>query len=213
MKIKEKELKKIQEQQTKLNELVHNIGLLESQKHGLLHEIAGVNKDIDRLINEDITPEHDNEYLRKTRARARSRGKSYRQRPEVKAREAKRRRDKRRSDPAFRLRNNVSALVYEALVVKQGKTKGGSTFAQLEYTPAQLKEHLESQFDADMSWDNYGTYWQLDHVIPQAALIYDSLTHPNFKKCWSLDNLRPLERKENQRKGSFHAGKRYYYSD
>ena len=47
MKIKEEELKTIQEQQTKLNELVHNIGLLESQKHGLLHEIAGVNKDIE----------------------------------------------------------------------------------------------------------------------------------------------------------------------
>ena len=47
MKIKEKELKTIQEQQTKLNELVHNIGLLESQKHGLLHDIASVNKDIE----------------------------------------------------------------------------------------------------------------------------------------------------------------------
>ena len=47
MKIKEEELKTIQEQQTKLNELVHNIGLLESQKHGLLHDIAGVNKDIE----------------------------------------------------------------------------------------------------------------------------------------------------------------------
>ena len=47
MKIKEEELKTIQEQQTKLNELVHSIGLLESQKHGLLHEIAGANKDIE----------------------------------------------------------------------------------------------------------------------------------------------------------------------
>ena len=47
MKIKEEELKLIQEQQKQLNELVRNIGLLESQKHGLLHEIAGVNKDIE----------------------------------------------------------------------------------------------------------------------------------------------------------------------
>jgi predicted nucleic acid-binding Zn-ribbon protein len=47
MKIKEEELKTIQDQQTKLNELVHNIGLLESQKHGLLHDIAGVNKEIE----------------------------------------------------------------------------------------------------------------------------------------------------------------------
>lgn len=47
MKIKQEELKTIQEQQTKLNELVQNIGLLESQKHGLLHDIAGINKEIE----------------------------------------------------------------------------------------------------------------------------------------------------------------------
>jgi len=47
MKIKEEELKLIQEQQKNLNDLVHNIGLLESQKHGLLHEIAVVNKEIE----------------------------------------------------------------------------------------------------------------------------------------------------------------------
>ena len=47
MKIKEEELLLIQEQQKKLNELVNNIGLLESQKHGLLHEIAGVNKEVE----------------------------------------------------------------------------------------------------------------------------------------------------------------------
>ena len=47
MKIKEEELKLIQEQQKKLNELISNIGVLETQKHGLLHEIASVNKDIE----------------------------------------------------------------------------------------------------------------------------------------------------------------------
>ena len=47
MKIKEEELKIIQDQQQKLNELVHNIGLLESQKHGLLHDIAEVNKEVE----------------------------------------------------------------------------------------------------------------------------------------------------------------------
>ncbi len=57
MKIKEEELKTIQEQQAKLNELVHNIGLLESQKHGLLHDIAGVNKEI-----EDYKEKLENEY-------------------------------------------------------------------------------------------------------------------------------------------------------
>ena len=47
MKIKEEELKLIQEQQKKLSELINNIGVLETQKHGLLHELAGINKEIE----------------------------------------------------------------------------------------------------------------------------------------------------------------------
>jgi len=47
MKIKEEELKLIQEQQKNLSELINNIGVLETQKHGLLHEIAGINKEIE----------------------------------------------------------------------------------------------------------------------------------------------------------------------
>jgi len=47
MKIKEEELKLIQEQQKNLSELINNIGVLETQKHGLLHEIGSLNKDIE----------------------------------------------------------------------------------------------------------------------------------------------------------------------
>ena len=53
-----------------------------------------------------------------------------------------------------------------------------------------------------MSWENYGIYWQIDHIYPQSLLPYDSMDHPNFLKCWSLDNLRPLEATENIRKGN-----------
>ena len=47
MKIKEEQLTTIREQQLKLNELLNQIGVLEANKHGLLHELAGVNKDIE----------------------------------------------------------------------------------------------------------------------------------------------------------------------
>ena len=47
MKINEEELLLIQEQQKQLNELISNIGVLETQKHGLLHEIAGINKEVE----------------------------------------------------------------------------------------------------------------------------------------------------------------------
>ena len=45
MKIKEEHLKTIQEQQTKLNNLLNQIGYVSAQKHGLLHEFGQVNKE------------------------------------------------------------------------------------------------------------------------------------------------------------------------
>jgi len=49
MKIKEEELKTIIEQQEKVNSILTQVGYLESQKHGLLHELAGVNQDIEEF--------------------------------------------------------------------------------------------------------------------------------------------------------------------
>ena len=103
---------------------------------------------------------------------------------------------KRRSDPVCRLQENVSRMVYAA-IKRGGQTKGGSTFDYLPYTPKQIREHLENQFDDKMSWDNYGSYWHLDHIYPKSLLPYDSMDHPNFYKCWTLENLQPLEASEN----------------
>ena len=44
-KITEQELTKIQEQQKSLNNLISQVGILEAQKHGVLHEFARVNKE------------------------------------------------------------------------------------------------------------------------------------------------------------------------
>ena len=118
---------------------------------------------------------------------------------------------KKNMTPARKMRKNVSNAVYEALRL-QNRTKGGVTFEHLPYTPAQLKEHLEKQFDEHMSWENYGTYWQIDHLIPQAALVYDSFEHPNFQKCWALDNLQPMEATANRSKGSLYEGERHYHA-
>lgn len=46
-KIKEEQLNEIVSLQGKLNEIISNIGVLETQKHALLHDVAVVNKDIE----------------------------------------------------------------------------------------------------------------------------------------------------------------------
>ena len=52
MKIKEEQLTKIKEQQEKLSSLVNRIGLLETEKHSLLHDIASVNVEVEEYKQE-----------------------------------------------------------------------------------------------------------------------------------------------------------------
>jgi predicted nucleic acid-binding Zn-ribbon protein len=51
-KITEKQLETIVNQQKEMNALLSNIGLLESQKHGFLHQIAEVNKRVEEFKSE-----------------------------------------------------------------------------------------------------------------------------------------------------------------
>ncbi len=114
-------------------------------------------------------------------------------------------------DPEFRLRKNISNIV-NLYITRNGGKKNGKTHSKyMPWTYAELATHLESLFEPWMSWDNYGAYsantwidgdestykWSIDHIIPQADLPYDSMDHPNFKKCWALENLRPLSAKQN----------------
>jgi hypothetical protein len=51
-KIKQEQLETIRTQQKELNTLLNNIGVLESQKHSLLHKLADVNKSIEEFKTE-----------------------------------------------------------------------------------------------------------------------------------------------------------------
>ncbi len=48
MKIKEEELNKIKDQQEKLDKIVREIGIVETQKHALCHEVGMLNQEIQR---------------------------------------------------------------------------------------------------------------------------------------------------------------------
>ena len=50
MKIEEQELQSLKEVQKKSGELFHNIGVLESQKHNLLHALAQVSGEQQEMI-------------------------------------------------------------------------------------------------------------------------------------------------------------------
>lgn len=57
-------------------------------------------------------------------------------------------------------------------------------------------------FDGNMSWDNYGIYWEIDHIIPLSLCKSDDPKSSEFLWFWRLDNLQPLTINENRSKGS-----------
>jgi hypothetical protein len=115
------------------------------------------------------------------------------------------------SNPDFKFKRLAGICIWRALK-KESASKNGKTFTK--YVPYSMHEavcHIEAQFEPWMTWENWGKYnpktwddndqstwtWQLDHIIPQADLPYSSMEDENFKKCWALENLRPLSAKQN----------------
>jgi hypothetical protein len=120
------------------------------------------------------------------------------------------------SKTEVKLKMKVSHMINMALKSNNSSKNGGRSFNYLDYSVEELKEFIQSKFEPWMNWDNWGPYkkkdwddndistwkWQIDHIIPQSKLPYTSMGDENFKKCWALENLRPLSAKENILKGN-----------
>lgn len=117
--------------------------------------------------------------------------KEYRQRTDVKAAHAARQREKCQTDPGFRVRKRLSKRLSELI----GGMGGGSILQYVGCTQDELRCHIESQFKRGMTWENYGTHWHIDHIIPCAA--FDHTDRNQVLQCWHWSNLRPLEAKKN----------------
>ena len=48
-KITEEQLSTIQNQQKELNAILHEVGVIEAQKHGLLHKFGTINQEVEEL--------------------------------------------------------------------------------------------------------------------------------------------------------------------
>lgn len=118
---------------------------------------------------------------------------------EILIRRRKRENARIKNDPIFRLKRNVGNIIYLSLKTN----KAGRKWEELVgYSLKKLKDHLEFKFQKGMNWNNYGNQWHLDHIKPRSLFIIKSKDCPEFKKCWSLDNLQPLWAKENMSKGN-----------
>lgn len=89
-------------------------------------------------------------------------------------------------DPAFKILQRCRARLYKAI---KGKTKTKRTKDLIGCSPEYLLQHLESQFQDGMTWDNYGE-WHIDHIRPCAS--FDFTDEKQQKECFNYRNLQPL---------------------
>jgi hypothetical protein len=98
---------------------------------------------------------------------------------------------RRQVDVEFRLKEVLRARINGGL---NRHLLGGKFNNSLELLGCEIKTwiiHLEQQFTLEMNWDNYGIYWEIDHIYPLSK-----------GGSFHYTNTQPLTIIENQQKSN-----------
>lgn len=100
------------------------------------------------------------------------------------------------TDMNYRIKRNLRSRISHAI---KHNSKSQTTMELIGCSIDQLKQHLQSQFKSEMSWDNYGKNgWEIDHIVPCSS--FDLSKPSEQKKCFNYTNLQPLWAEENWNK-------------
>lgn len=111
--------------------------------------------------------------------------------PEIKARRNQRQKERKKTDLHFRINESLKVRIHEIL---RGY-KNCRSSALLDCTRDHLLMWLEANFDDSMTWDNFASYWHIDHVIPVS--FFDNTNQEQQRLCFHWSNLRPLRKELN----------------
>lgn len=113
------------------------------------------------------------------------------------ARQRKYKKRKRATCPKFKM---IHCLRERLRAVLRGKNKSASTMALLGCTVEELHNYLEKQFVEGMTWENRGTVWHADHMVPSTS--FDLSDPEQQRRCFHFSNLQPLLASDNMNKGN-----------
>jgi hypothetical protein len=108
-------------------------------------------------------------------------------------------RTKYQTDLEFKLRHVTAARISQALKTYQ-TLKRNRTIEYLGCTMDEYTQYLEKQFTQDMNWDNYGEYWEIDHIKPIDA--FDLNDEIQLYEAFKYTNTQPLKKEDNREKSN-----------
>ena len=109
--------------------------------------------------------------------------------------------DRRKTDLKFNLSGKMSRAIGKSLR-RTGSIKSNKNGRHWEtlmgYTLNDLIKRLQKTIPEGYTWiDTKNGKLHIDHIIPISAFNFTRPEHTDFKRCWSLENLRLLPAKEN----------------
>jgi len=106
---------------------------------------------------------------------------------------------KRQTNPQWKLKATLRSRYLDAL---KRHTRGGKVnkyHSAIELLGCDIefyKQYLEQQFKPDMTWENHGTLWEIDHIKPCAA--FDLTNKQQQQECFIYTNTQPLYYSDNR---------------
>jgi hypothetical protein len=105
--------------------------------------------------------------------------------------------NKYNNDIQYKLETCIRSRLREAL---KNNKKGDKSICYLGCSINELKDWLNYNFKNEMTFENHGIYWQIDHIIPCA--LFDFRNEKDIYECFHWSNLAPLESEKNINKSS-----------
>ena len=148
---------------------------------------ADANKDKVKEYNKNYNKNYIKNYTETDKERIREYQREYRK-------------NRIKTDPIYKMRITIKRSILKTLKTN-GFKKLSTTELILGFSFQDFKEHLESQFEDWMTWENHGLYngtynygWDIDHNIPTSSAI----TQDELLKLNHYTNLKPLCSKVNR---------------
>lgn len=131
--------------------------------------------------------------------------KEYYKRPDQVKKSNERHMHRYRNDSMYRLIHNQRKRISTAFDrVNKKHHKSMRSMELIGCTQEYLVKHIEGKFKPGMSWDNYGSEWHVDHIIP---ISWFDLSNKSCQAiAFGFKNLQPLWKRENLLKGSNFCG-------
>ena len=93
---------------------------------------------------------------------------------------------KRINNIEYKIKDSIGSIINYHLKER----KCDSTIKYLGCSINDYIVYLENKFLHEMSWDNYGDVWEIDHILPISS--YDLNVEENIYKIFNFKNTQPL---------------------